>query len=88
MTYVEREKIFSKEYIDIEDVRALYGMAYNDAAKLIRDIKRGFEIKGKQLRLNVQGKLHVQDYLDYYNLTPERYGAFMRRENEAEGEAK
>lgn len=75
MTYARREEIFSKDYINIQDMMDLLGMTYNDAAKQIRDIKKAFEFNGKQLRLKVQGRLHVQDYLDYYNLPPERYVA-------------
>ncbi len=78
MTYEEREEIFSKEYISIKDIEALFGMSYDDASKKIREIKRGIEFSGKKLRLNVQGKLHVQDYLDYYGLGPERYVAAPR----------
>ena len=80
MTYAEREEIFSKDYLDIEDVGKLLGLVYNDAAKLIREIKRGLEFQGKKLRIEKQGKLHVQDYLDYYNLTSERYGGILLRE--------
>ena len=74
MTYIEREEIFSKDYLTIEDVGKLLGLKYNEAAKQIRDIKKGLELSGKRLRLTAQGRLHVQDYLDYYNLSAERYG--------------
>lgn len=62
-----RRLIFSKDYLSIEDVQILLGMSYGDAAKLIRQIKRRFD------RLNIRGKLHVQDYLDYYKLPADRY---------------
>ena len=74
MTYIEREEMFSKDYLTIEDVEKLLGLCYSDASKQIRDIKRGLKMQGKELRLNVKGKLHVQDYLDYFNLSAERYG--------------
>ena len=78
MTYSRREEIFSKDYISISDMQDLLGMGYDDAAKTIRDIKRGLELdpkfNGQGVRLNVQGKLHVQDYLDYFNIpNAERY---------------
>lgn len=78
MTYTRREEIFSKDYISIEDVQDLLGLGYQDAAKMIRQIKRALETnpkyKGQGVRLNIQGKLHVQDYLDYFNIpTAERY---------------
>lgn len=74
MTYSRREEIFSKDYISIEDMQALLGMSYQDAAKQIREIKRGLELQGKKVRLSVKGKVHVQDYLDYFNLSSSRYG--------------
>lgn len=78
MTYTRREEIFSKDYISIEDVQDLLGLGYQDAAKMIRQIKRALELNpkynGQGVRLNIQGKLHVQDYLDYFNIpTAERY---------------
>lgn len=78
MTYSRREEIFSKDYLSIADIQDLLGMGYDDAAKMIRDIKRALEVSpkfnGQGVRLNVQGKLHVQDYLDYFNIpNAERY---------------
>lgn len=67
MTYSEREQIFSKDYLTIADMQELLGLSYGDAAKVIR------EIKCKSDRLGIQGKVHVQDYLDYYELPVERY---------------
>ena len=63
MTYDEREKIFSKDYLTIQDVEALLGLTYQCAAKIIR------QIKFKCDRLGIQGKLHVEDYFDYFNIT-------------------
>ena len=73
MTYAEREEMFAKEYLTIADFQTLFGVNYPMASKMITDIKHGFEVKGKQLRLKIQGKIHVQDYLDYYNLPSVRY---------------
>lgn len=67
MTYAEREAIFSKEYLSIPDLEVLLGLNYQMAAKRMRDIKRRHD------RLHTQGKIHVQDYLDYFELPPERY---------------
>ena len=67
MTYARREEIFSKDYLTIADIQELLGLSYQEAAKKIRDIKR------RNDRLGIQGKLHVQDYLDYYELPVERY---------------
>ena len=67
MTYAMREEIFSKEYLSIEDVQEFLGMSYDDAARTIRNIKRRTD------RLGIRGKLHVQDYLDYFQIPPDRY---------------
>ncbi len=67
MTYAKREEIFSKDYLTISDVQELLGLSYGDAAKKIRDIKR------RNDRLGIQGKIHVQDYLDYFALPADRY---------------
>ena len=69
MTYELREKIFSKEVLAIEDIQDLFDMNYQCAADLMRTIKRGLNLSGKGIRLSIQGKLHVQDYLDYFNIT-------------------
>ena len=85
MTYSRREEIFSKDYISIADVQELLGMGYQQAARTIRDIKRALKISpkfnGQGVRLNVQGRLHVQDYLDYYNLPSDRYVSQEERRN-------
>lgn len=67
MTYAEREKIFSKEYLTIADIQSLLGLQYQDAAKTIRNIKRQTD------RLGIRGKIHVQDYFDYYQISTDRY---------------
>lgn len=67
MTYAEREEIFSKEYLTVEDIQNLLGMGYQDAAKTIRNIKRRTD------RLGIRGKIHVQDYLDYFHILTDRY---------------
>ena len=74
MTYSRREEIFSKDYLNIQDVQELLGLGYDDAAKMIRDIKRSLKFNGVKVRLDIQGKLHVQDYFDYFGITNyERY---------------
>ena len=63
MSYIEREKIFSKDYLTIEDVQALLGLTYQMAARQIRNIKRRSD------RLGIQGKIHTEDYFEYFNIT-------------------
>ena len=78
MTYAKREEIFSKDYLTIADLQELLGLEYQGAAKLMRTIKRELNMNpkynGQGVRLDLQGKLHTQDYLDYFNITRlERY---------------
>ena len=63
MSYIEREKIFSKDYLTIKDLEQLLGLTYQVAAKIMRQIKFKFD------RLGIQGKLHTEDYFEYYNIT-------------------
>lgn len=67
MTYEKRHEILSKDALSIEDMMELLGLNYHMAAKTIR------EIKFKSDRLGIQGKVHTQDYLDYYRLSGKRY---------------
>ncbi len=62
MSYIEREKIFSKDYLTIEDVQALLGLTYQMAARQIRNIKRRSD------RLGIQGKIHTEDYFEYFKI--------------------
>lgn len=67
MTCAERDEILARDYLDIRDLMNLLGLSYNASAALIRQIKR------KNDRLHIQGKIHIQDYIDYYGLNVERY---------------
>ncbi len=69
MTYQKREEIFSKECLDIKDFEELFGVAYSTACEIIRKIKKHL---GKD-RLNMQGKLHIQDYIEWLDLNEGRY---------------
>ena len=78
MTYARREEIFSKDYITIADLQELLGLTYQAAAKLIREIKFKFD------RLGVQGKIHTEDYMEFFKITNlDRYskGGKYEREN-------
>lgn len=67
MTYEEREELLAKDYLTIADIQRLLGLEYHYAAKVIRDIRR------KTDRLGIQGMVHVQDYIDYFDLDITRY---------------
>ena len=74
MTMVEREEIFPKEYLSIKDFEQLYDVNYNMASVLMRDIKTRLTLgQGKELRINISGKLHIQDYLDFVGVSADRY---------------
>ena len=66
MTMAEREEMFAKEYLDVDDIAKLYGLCKNRASILLREIKfKITNIQGKQLRVALRGKIHTQDYLDW-----------------------
>ena len=67
MTYQEREQILSKDVLTINELCKLLGCNYQLGARKMR------EIKYKHDRLHERGKLHVQDYLDYYGIKSDRY---------------
>lgn len=83
MTFERRNEIFSKEALSIDDVKELLGVSYDTAQKLIQTIRRHND------RLNIQGKVHVQDYIDYFHLPPERYYQALTpsRDNEDKDDA-
>lgn len=68
MTYARREEIFSKEYLSIADLQELLDLKYQGAADLMRTIKRKLEYNGQGVRLDIQGKLHIEDYFDYFRI--------------------
>lgn len=76
-----RAAIFAKEVLTIEDLQRLLLLPYQSAAKLMRDIKRKCD------RYPVQGKLHIQDYLDYFKLDGSgRYAFASKQESKADEE--
>ena len=68
---IPREEIFSKDYLTIKDLQELLGLDYSSSAKLIRQIKFKYD------RLGIQGKIHTEDYFDYFNiLDRQRYSVY------------
>lgn len=85
MTYARREEIFSKEVLSIADLQELLDLQYQGAAEMMRTIKRELNMNpkynGQGIRLDLQGKLHTQDYLDYFQIKSfERYSKPMDEE--------
>lgn len=79
MDSVSREEIFSKDYLTIKDIEVLLGTTYQVAARLIR------QIKFKTDRLGLQGKIHIEDYFEYYHIT-DRQGYFKQKEKTRDDE--
>ncbi len=78
MDYKRREEIFSKEALNIADVCDIFGISKSEACKKIQEIKR---CVGDRLR--IQGKIHIQDYFDYYQIKDkERYKKALILEEE------
>ncbi len=64
MTYARREEIFSKDIITIPELQELLALpSYQEAAKIMRNIKRRFN------RFPQNGKLHVEDYKAYFEIS-------------------
>lgn len=60
---IEREEIFAKDVLTIADLQILLGLTYQLASKMMRQIKFKYD------RLGIQGKIHTEDYFDYFNIT-------------------
>ena len=60
---IEREEIFAKDVLTIADLQALLGLTYQLASRIMRQIKFKYD------RLGIQGKIHTEDYFDYFNIT-------------------
>ena len=73
MTYQEREAIFSKEAISLDDMVALMGVCKGTASVKMTEMKR---VVGD--RLGIQGKIHVQDYLDYFKIKGEALDRYKK----------
>lgn len=69
MTFERREQIFSKDVITTSELQELMGYPnLPQASKKMGEIKR---VVGD--RLKEQGKLHIEDYLEFFNIKTDRY---------------
>lgn len=68
MTYSEREAIMSRDVMTGADIQKLQGCNASQASRIITDIKYVIEKRGGKPRIDQRGKLHTQDYCDYYNI--------------------
>lgn len=68
MTYQEREVIFSKDVITYKELALLLQVDETTGSTILQQIKR------KSDRLGLRGKIHIQDYFDFFGITNhERY---------------
>ena len=68
MTLEQRKEMFAKDYLDLTDLSHLLGIHYTRASEIVREIKMN-----TRDRLHTRGRVHVQDYFDYYGLNPQDY---------------
>lgn len=89
MTWERRKEIFAKEYLSIDDIKFLYDYTQQQASKMICDIKRTITVKMKrELRLDMRGRIHTQDYLDALKITSDRYSIAMDKDVNTECDKK
>lgn len=69
MTFKRREEIISKEVIRTSELAELMDCDKSTASDLITEIKEWFKEYGNGPRVTTKGKIHIQDYLDYYNIS-------------------
>ena len=81
MTRQERIDMFSKEYLSISDISKLYDINKNQASQLILRLKNILTYKKCQgLRLEMRGRIHIQDYLDSMDIKSDRYSTRLEVE--------
>lgn len=69
MTYARREEIFSKDVITVSEFQEIMGFGNRaQASQKINEIKR---VVGDRLRM--EGKIHIEDYLEYFKIKTDRY---------------
>ncbi len=62
ITLERRQQILAKDLITINELGELLGVPYSTAQRVMKTVKR------KTDRLELSGMLHIQDYIDYFNL--------------------
>lgn len=67
MTWQDREEIFAKEVLTIDDMQKLLNCGYEKARETI------LLIKSKSDRLKISGICHIQDYIDCFGLNIDRF---------------
>ena len=62
-----RKKILSHDVLSVKDFAELLGVGERVASDIMKQIKE------KQDRLKLQGRIHIQDYIDFFKLDNTRY---------------
>jgi hypothetical protein len=69
MTYARREEIFSKDYITTQELQEILGYKHLSQASIkMGDIKRAVGD-----RLGIKGRVHTEDYLEFFGIKTDRY---------------
>ena len=68
MTYAEREAIMSKDIISVAEIKELLGVGESEASRVRGNIIESIELAGRKPRITARGKLHTQDFCDYYHI--------------------
>lgn len=79
MTQERRQEIFAQETLTCKDIMELFGIGKTAATNLMANIKL------KHDTLGIQGKVHINDYLQYFGVKPEaRYVTCVVIDSDAE----
>ena len=79
MTFAEREEIFAKEVLTNEDIARLFRCSIPKASQIAHEIKRKVGS-----RIDFEGRVHIQDYLDYMEVKAERLDMYRKPQVEVE----
>ena len=73
MTYARREEIFSKDYITTQELQEILGFKHLSQASIkMGDIKRSVGD-----RLGIKGRVHTEDYFEFFGIKTDRYSKSM-----------
>lgn len=72
MDFKEREEIFAKEVLNLDDISKLFDICKSMASIKLGDIKRQL---GKD-RIKIQGKIHILDYLEWCDIQEKHMGRY------------
>ena len=68
MTYAEREQIMAKDILSNNEIARLLGVNDSQASRLVLHTIKPALRRAGTLRVDLQGKLHTQDFCDYFKI--------------------